>query len=100
MIYSIVLTPWTEEDIIDAANWYSLEQPDLGLKFSKAVYEKLLIVKSNPFLFQLRGKNIRAAFLKQFPYGIYYTIENERVIVHAVLHAKRNPRISQERAKR
>ena len=100
MTFTIILKPWTEEDILGAAKWYSIEQPDLGMEFSKAVSEKLLIIKTNPYFFQLKTKTVRVAFLTSFPYGIYYTVEKDRIIVHAVLHAKRSPRIWKKRTKR
>ena len=33
------------------------------------------------------------AFLISFSYSIYYTVENDRIIVHAVLPAKRSTKI-------
>ncbi len=100
MTFTIILKPWAEEDILDAAKWYSIEQPDLGLKFSKAVSEKLLIIKTSPYFFQLKTKTIRAAFVASFPYGVYYTVEKDLIIVHAVLHAKRSPGIWKKRTRR
>ena len=90
MNFTIILKPWTEEDILDAAKWYSIEQPDLGMNFSKAVSEKLLIIKTSPYFFQPKTKTVRVAFLTSFPYGVYYTIEKDRIIVHAVLYGKRS----------
>lgn len=53
-------------------------------------------ITDNPQHFQKRYRNIRIRFTHKFPYGIYYTLERNNVIVHAVLHHKQNP----ERAKR
>jgi hypothetical protein len=35
-------------------------------------------------------KCIRRAILGRFPYGLYYLIEDQRIVVLAVLHLKRN----------
>ena len=90
MTFAIILKPWTEEDILVAAKWYSIEQNDLGLKFSKAVSEKLLIIKTNPYFFQLKTKTIHVTFLTSFLYAVCYVVEKNRIIVYAVLHTKRS----------
>jgi toxin ParE1/3/4 len=99
MTLSIVLKSWAEDDILEAAKWYSEQQPDLGKRFSDAVYEKLIVISSNPNLFQKRYKQVRVAIVSSFPYAIYYIIEDNKIVVHAVLHAKRNPRIWKKRSK-
>jgi plasmid stabilization system protein ParE len=84
---------------LEAAKWYSEQQPSLGMRFSDAVYEKLITISSNPNLFQQRYKHVRAALVTEFPYAIYYTTEGDKIVVHAVLHSKRNPRIWKKRTK-
>jgi hypothetical protein len=46
MTLSIVLKSWAEDDILEAAKWYSEQQPDLGKRFSDAVYEKLIVINA------------------------------------------------------
>lgn len=99
MTFAVVLKSWAENDILEAAKWYSEQQSDLGKRFSDAVYEKLIVISNNPNLFQQRYKQVRVAIVNSFPYAIYYTIDDNKIVIHAVLHAKRNPRIWKKRTK-
>ncbi|MCE2994966.1 MAG: hypothetical protein ACK5RG_08980 [Cyclobacteriaceae bacterium] len=46
MTLPIALKSWAEDDILEAAKWYSEQQPDLGKRFSDAVYEKLIVINA------------------------------------------------------
>jgi plasmid stabilization system protein ParE len=35
-------------------------------------------------------KEIRRTILRRFPYGVYYIVEDDRIVVLAVLHLKRD----------
>jgi hypothetical protein len=41
--------------------------------------------------------DVRRYLIKRFPYGIYYTLENDAVIIWAVKHLHRNPDYWQHR---
>ena len=81
-----------EQDIQEAAAWYS----EISLKLLNDFFLNLQGVleglKVSPFLYQKRYQEVRIIFLRNFPYGVYYTIEEDTVFVHAVLHTKRNPK--------
>ena len=44
---------------------------------------------------QKRHKEIRAALTDRFPYGIYYFVEDAKIIVLAVFHLGRSPKLMQ-----
>lgn len=35
--------------------------------------------------------DIRRILLRRFPYGVFYTIEENRIVVHAILDLRMNP---------
>ena len=41
--------------------------------------------------------DIRRILLRRFPYGVFYTIEKERIVVHAILDLRMNPSGMRER---
>ena len=41
--------------------------------------------------------HIRRALIRRFPYGVYYIIEEERIVVMAFFHVRRDPKYWQER---
>ncbi|TMF01777.1 MAG: hypothetical protein E6I52_10755 [Chloroflexi bacterium] len=45
----------------------------------------------NPLQFAVLHRNIRRARVRGFPYGLFFIIETDRVVVIACFHASRNP---------
>jgi len=62
-------------------------QVDAGLKF----------IQRNPYSHPIEYKGARKCLLKKFPYKILYIIVDEKVIVLAVIHGKRNPDLAKKR---
>jgi plasmid stabilization system protein ParE len=54
-------------------------------------------MKASPELFPVLSRDVRRVLVNRFPYGIYYRIESEEIIVFAVMHAARDPRVWQTR---
>lgn len=86
-----------EFDVESAFQWYETEEPGLGFEFLKQLrscYERLLRA---PFGYQELRSGIRRALTKRFPYAVYFSIEDEFVVVLAVLHMARDPAEWQQR---
>ncbi len=66
----------------------------LGAHFIFSVDATIQSIQRNPKAY----KNLRRTLLRRFPYGIYYFIKNEFIIVIAVYHEKRNPEDWMKRA--
>ncbi|HXQ74247.1 MAG TPA: type II toxin-antitoxin system RelE/ParE family toxin [Pyrinomonadaceae bacterium] len=80
-----------EFDVESAFQWYETEEPGLGFEFLKQLrscYETLLRA---PYGYQELRSGIRRALTKRFPYAVYFSIEDEVVVVLAVLHIARDP---------
>jgi plasmid stabilization system protein ParE len=86
-----------EFDVESAFQWYETEESGLGFEFLKQLrgcYERLL---SAPYVYQELSSGIRRALTKRFPYAVYFSIEDESVVVLAVLHTARDPEEWQHR---
>ena len=44
-----------------------------------------------PKAYQAIYKTVRRKLTRRFPYGIFFVIENDKIIVIAIMHTKRNP---------
>jgi len=80
-----------DNDIEAAFEWYESEQPGLGIEFLdevKAAYTRIL---DGPFKYQHLRSGIRRALTRRFPYGIYFSIEEDLIVVIAVLDTARDP---------
>ncbi len=87
-----------EQDLTDAYLWYEKQSPGLGNDFLLCVDATLNQIQRNPKGFQLVHRNLRRALLRRFPYGVFYIFTDEKVVVLAVFHAKRDPRIWKRRS--
>ncbi len=91
MEFEIIIKPLALQDIEDATEWYQSQLEGLPGKLLSEIDECLFRISKNPQHYQKRYFDVRIAFLKKFPYGIYYTVESKKIYVHAILHTKQNP---------
>ena len=62
-----------------------------GLEFLdelRATYDR---IADGPLKYQLIRSGIRRALLRRFPYAVYFAVEEDILVVLAVLHASRDP---------
>ena len=89
--YRLLSDVASDADIEAAFEWYESEQPRLGLEFLdevRAAYGRIL---DGPFKYQELRSGIRRAITRRFPYGIYFTVEDDVIFVIAVLDTTRDP---------
>lgn len=86
-----------EKDLQEAFDYYQVCRSGLGHEFLMCVDAALHSVQRNPIQYQQIYKNIFRNFVHRFPFGIYYLIKHDVIIVIAVLHVRRNPTHWQKR---
>jgi len=80
-----------EFDIESAFSWYEAEEPGLGPEFLdqlRFIYRRIL---ENPLGYEEQRSGIRRGLMRQFPYAVYFSIENETILILAMLHTARDP---------
>ena len=80
-----------EADIADACQWYEQRLEGLCAQFLLCLEACLERLKRNPLAHPVLYKDVRRAFLRRFPFSVFYVAERKRVIVLAVFHASRDP---------
>lgn len=100
MRYSIDFLFDAKLDLAEAMEWYDQQKQGLGDKLLLRVENTVDLLESNPFIFQIRYKNIRVGSVKKFPFAIHYWVDEKRnkVMINAVLHNSRNPQIWKDRS--
>jgi len=98
-MYRALILPLARKDIRNSAFWYEKQHQGLGRKFMLQVRDKVLFIQQNPESFNVKYDEVRTAILATFPYQIHYSINenNKSVIISAVFHTSRNPKILGER---
>lgn len=87
----VVVKEQVYDDLSEIAKWYELQSPNLGVLFLNEWENTLEYVSDNPAACQIRHKNFRHSKINRFPYLIVFEIENNSVIVYAVIHSRRIP---------
>jgi plasmid stabilization system protein ParE len=89
--YSLEFLPAAQEELVQAIEWYEKQRQGLGSRFMVAVEATLEAIKRTPMLFTVVNKNVRRARIKRFPFGIFFEFSEERIVVAAIYHARRDP---------
>lgn len=85
------------EDIDSAYCWYEDRQPGWGERFLAVTSDAVTKIQSHPYRCgRVRG-DVRAALTRDFPYVIYYRVDESRIVIIAVLHSRRDPQIWRRR---
>jgi len=91
MNYELIVRSVAEKDITDIVLWYEKKLKGLGNRFITSLDATFQSIQRNPEIYPKVYKEFRRALLPRFPYGVFYIIENNSIIIFAVLHGKRKP---------
>ena len=91
MSYEIRLREEAEHDLSEASTWYQQQQPGLGHEFLDEVLSTLQSIQGRPLSYPVIYRETRRAFTGRFPFGVFYQIQSDTIVVFAILHASRSP---------
>ena len=81
-----------DQELLDAFEWYERQAPDLGYAFIAEVNRAIRRLVHYPEACADSGDGIRRALVCRFPYGLWYGIEQDTIVIYAVAHLHRRPR--------
>jgi len=98
-VYQLKIYQLARDDIHQIIDYYDDTVPYLTDLFVSELFSDFETIRKNAFLFQLKYRNTRVCYLKKFPFGIHYQINDaEKAIeILAVFHTSRNPKIWENR---
>jgi toxin ParE1/3/4 len=95
---ALIIRPDAERDLVDAYGWYEARVTGLGSEFLRSIDAALSSIQRIPEMYRIVYKNVRRALVRRFPFGVFYVVEEDRIVVIGVLHARRDPKAWQDRA--
>jgi len=94
----LIVRPEAETDLTEAYQWYENRVHGLGAEFLLCVDAVMASIERNPQLYPVVHKGVvRCALTRRFPYGVFFVEAERSVSVIGVIHAKRSPRVWQDR---
>lgn len=88
----VIVRPEAEADLTAAKAWYETHRQGLARKFRLRVAEAFERISNMLELHAELYNGVRRSFIQQFPYAVFYRVEENRVVVIAVLHTRRDPK--------
>ena len=89
---TVVFRPAAAADAEDGYLWYEIQKTGLGEEFLSEVSDALNRIIENPESYPVIHRDTHRALLRRFPYGLFYRVQGDRIVVVALMHAKRDPR--------
>jgi toxin ParE1/3/4 len=78
-------------DISEAFDWYRERSPESAMEFLRAAEVTLTLILHSPAIYLELRRGIRRALLSGFPYAVYFEMLPEAIVVHGVIHGRRDP---------
>ena len=83
-----ILRPAAAADVEDAWRWYEARREGLGDEFLEVVRATIETIGAHPESAPVVHRDIRRQLLRRFPYGLFYGLIREQVVVVACFNAK------------
>jgi len=97
MNYALVFRAEVHKELNEAYIWYESQQSGLGDEFLGCIDEMLNQICLLPESYPVIYRDVRRSVVRRFPYAVYYRIVSSRVIVTAIFHSRRDPKLWQRR---
>lgn len=83
--------PAALEEYREAALWYAEREPQVARKFVASVEEAIARIVEAPQRWRVVDEDVRRCLTRVFPFGILFTIEDDFLLIVAVMHFSRAP---------
>jgi plasmid stabilization system protein ParE len=91
MAAELVVTPETEQDILEVYAWYENRRAGLGAEYLSCVDACIEAICRSPEMHAVIQENYRRGLVRRFPYAVFYEYAEGRVTVYGVFHTSRDP---------
>ena len=88
------------EEYREAAIWYANRERELANQFVANIEDAIHKVVETPTRWRVIEEDIRRCLTRLFPYAILYTIEDNYILIVAVMHCSREPGYWRERIRK
>jgi plasmid stabilization system protein ParE len=80
-----------EKELAKAKLDYEQQRPGLGEEFEQEVKDTIQRIADFPNAWTQLSPNTRRCRTKRFPYGVVYSVEENDLIIVAIMHLSRKP---------
>ena len=84
-------TDRAKDDIELAYAWYERQRSGLGFEFLDCIEIAVKSIEESPKLYRVYYSRYRGCVIRRFPFSVFYTIEDNEIVVHSVFDNRQNP---------
>lgn len=81
-----VFHPEALAEYAEAVQYYAERRAEVAQAFIDAVEDAVYRIRESPTRWRVVDEDVRRCLTRKFPYGILYTIEQDYVLILAVMH--------------
>jgi plasmid stabilization system protein ParE len=85
-------TDRSKDDVGLAFEWYEKQRRGLGFEFLNSVELSINNILIFPEMYNICYFNFRKCVIGRFPFSIFYTIEDEEIVIHSVFDNRQDPK--------
>lgn len=78
-------------EMAEIKRYYNLQQNGLGDAFQREAQAAAQLILARPFSWQIEVEPARRFILNRFPYKMVYIVQDEQVVIVALMHQHRHP---------
>jgi plasmid stabilization system protein ParE len=79
------------QDLRETARYYESQRRGLGKEFRAEVLAEVARIEGSPEALPVLEEGVRRGRVHRFPYGVFYRIHNQEIVIIAVSHLSRRP---------
>jgi toxin ParE1/3/4 len=86
-----VFHPEALTEYAEAVQYYLEQRVEVAQAFINAIEDAVYRIRESPTRYIVIDEDVRRCMTRKFPYGILYTIEQDYILILAVMHCSREP---------
>jgi toxin ParE1/3/4 len=86
-----VFHPEALAEYAESVQYYAEQRTEVAQAFINAVEDTIYRVRESPTRWAVLDEDVRRCLTRKFPYGLLYTIEQDYILILAVMHCSREP---------
>jgi len=85
-------TDRAKNDLDVAFEWYEKQRQGLGFEFFDCVESAIKSILTFPKMYPTCYLSFKRCVIRRFPFSIFYTIEDEELVIHSVFDNRQDPK--------
>lgn len=75
----------------EVVHYYAEQRAEVAQAFINTIEDAIYQIREFPTRWAVLDEDVRRCLTQKFPYGILYTIEQDYILILAVMHCSRKP---------